>query len=162
MGTIWNNPDGLRVHFGTRRTGEEAGFGAVATETGFEKVLVFDLRGSDFSGTTYIGPTGAVKAGIIVRNVTVEVFEVFNLGGTSPVINVGVQGSEGTNRFAQISESQAETVGTYSITPAGTLAAGTPLAADQTINVTLGGTSPTITSAGRLRVIVNYTNATPV
>ena len=162
MGTLWNNSDGLRVHFGTRRTGEEAGFAAVANEFGFEKVLVFDLRGADFTAGTYTGPTGSVLAGIVVRDVTVEVTEAFNLGGTSPVINVGVSGSEGTNRFAQISEAQAEAVGTYAITAAGTLAPNTPLAANQTINVTLGGTSPTITSAGRLRVIVNYTDATPV
>lgn len=159
---IFNNADGLRVHYGRRLTGEEANFGGVATETGFEKVLVVDLRGSDFAAGVYVGPTVGLKAGATVRNVTVETVEVFNLGGTTPVINVGVSGSEGTNRVAQISEAQAEALGTYAITPAGTLAANTPLAADSTLSVALGGGTPTVTAAGRLRVVVNYTDASPV
>jgi hypothetical protein len=85
-------------------------------------------------------------------NAVVEVQEAFNLGGTTPVINIGVSGSEGTNRVAQISKAQAEAVGTYSIAPAGTLAVNTPLAAPATIGVALGGTSPTSTSAGRVKV----------
>lgn len=159
---IYTNADGLRTHYGRRLTGEEANFGFTATDAGQDRVLEVHLRGSDFSGTTYLGTTLAIKAGLVVREVTVEVLEAFALGGTTPVINVGVSGSEGTNRVAQISEAQAEAVGTYAITPAGTLAANTPLAADSTLNIALGGTSPTITSAGRLRVVVRVTDITPV
>lgn len=161
MGTLWSNSDGLRVHFGTRRTNEEAGFAVTGNEASFEKTIVFDLRGSDFTAGVYTGPTLAVKAGLTVRDVTVETTEAFVLGGTTPAFNIGVSGTEATNRFATISEAQAEAVGTYAITAAGTLAPNTPLAADSTINVTLSGTSPTITSAGRLRVVVNVTDLTP-
>lgn len=161
MGTIWNNGDGLRVHFGTRRSGEEGNFGDAAAPSGYEKELVVDLAGGDFTSNVYQGTTFALRAGATVRSVTVEVFEAFNLGGTTPVINIGVSGAEGTNRVAQISEAQAEAVGTYAITPAGTLAANTPLAANSTLNIALGGTSPTATSAGRLRCMVNYTDLSP-
>lgn len=159
---IYSNADGLRTHYGRRLTGEEANFGVYAGDAGADKYMEIHLRGSDFTSGTYTGPTAAVKAGFTVREVIVETLEAFNLGGTSPVLNVGVSGSEGTNRIAQISEAQAEALGTYAITPAGTLAANTPLAADQTLNVTLAGTTPTITSAGRLRVVVRYTDISPV
>lgn len=110
-----------------------------------------------FSGDTYLSVTGALPAGAMVTgNSMVEVVEVFALGGTTPVINVGVSGSEGTNRLAQISEAQAEAVGTYSIATAGTLAVNVPLAAAVVIKVALGGTTPTITSAGRAKLITPY------
>lgn len=109
------------------------------------------------SGDTYLTVTGTLPAGAtIVGQALVEVAEVFALGGTTPVINIGVSGSEGTNRIAQVSEAQAEAVGTYSIASAGTLAVNTPLAAAATIKVALGGTSPTITSAGRMKVVIRY------
>lgn len=110
-----------------------------------------------FGGDNYTLVTGTLPAGaVVVGNAVVEVAEVFALGGTTPVINIGVSGSEGTNRLAQVSEAQAEAVGTYSIASAGTLAANTPLAAQVTIKVALGGTSPTITSAGRMKLVIPY------
>jgi hypothetical protein len=158
---VTNNADGFRVQYGRRLTNDEANFG-FNREIGPDKYMVAELRGSDFTSGTYTGPTIVVKAGATVREVTAEVLEVFVLGGTTPVINIGVSGTEGTNRFAQLSQAQAQALGTYAITPAGTLAANTPLAADSTINVALGGTSPTVTTAGRVRVYVRYTDATPV
>ena len=119
---------------------------------GSEKQLVMFL-----SGTNYSVQRGSLPAGaVVVGNAVVEVAEAFNLGGTSPVINIGVLSSEGTNRVAQISEAQAEAAGTYSIASAGTLAVNTPLAAAVTIAVALGGTSPTATSAGALKVTIPY------
>lgn len=110
-----------------------------------------------FSGDTYTTVTGTLPAGaVVVGNAVVEVVEAFNLGGTTPVINVGVSTTEGTNRLAQLSEAQAEAVGTYSLVPAGTLAANTPLAAAVTIKVALGGTTPTATTAGKAKLIVPY------
>lgn len=110
-----------------------------------------------FDGANYTLVTGTLPAGaVITENAIVEVAEAFNLGGTTPVINIGVSGTEGTNRLAQVSEAQAEAVGTYSIAPAGTLAKDTPLAAAATIKVALGGTSPTITSAGKMKVTIRY------
>lgn len=109
------------------------------------------------SGDTYLTVTGALPAGAMVTgNAMVEVTEAFVLGGTTPVINIGVQGTEGTNRLAQVSEAQAEAVGTYSIAPAGTLAVNAVLAADAVIKVALGGTTPTSTTAGKMKVVVPY------
>lgn len=110
-----------------------------------------------FSGDTYSTASATLPAGaVVVGNTVVEVEEAFALGGTTPVINVGVTSTEGTNRLAQVSEAQAEAVGTYSIATAGTLAVNTPLAAAVTISVALGGTSPTITDAGKLKLVVPY------
>lgn len=108
-------------------------------------------------GDNYLTVTGTLPAGAMVTgHALVEVVEVFNLGGTTPVINIGVSGSEGTNRVAQVSEAQAEAVGTYAIASAGTLAEDAVLAAAATIKVALGGTSPTITTAGRMKVVIPY------
>ena len=110
-----------------------------------------------FSGDTYLSLQDLIPVGaMITGNAIVEIEEAFVLGGTTPVINVGVSGSEGTNRLAQLSEAQAEAVGTYSVASAGTLALNTPLAANATIKVALGGTSPTITSAGKAKLVIPY------
>lgn len=165
MGTIWNNPDGLRVQFGRRFAGEEANFGTNG-DVGAYKEIVIDLRATDFTaGTaTYNGPTMTLPAGATVRESLTEVFDAFTLGGTTPVINVGVSTTEGTNRLVQISQAQAQAAGVYNTaaTAAGTLAVGTPLATQSTINIALGGTSPVVTgSTGRLRVTVRYQDLTP-
>lgn len=111
------------------------------------------IRGENFSSgsfdTQYTLPAGAV-----VREVVAEVTEAFALGGTTPTINVGTNGSEGTNYGIELSEANAEATGTYDGTPAGTWAA--PLAADTVIGVALGGTTPTVTSAGEAKVIIRY------
>ena len=157
MGTIFSNADGLRTHYGTRVADEEAGFAETGAVGSFKEVA-FTLLGSDFSGGVYTGFTNlTLPAGAAIHgNAQVEVVEAFVLGGTTPAFNIGVSTSEATNRLCTISEAQAEAVASYSIASAGTLAANTPLTAAATINVTLSGTSPTITPAGRLLVRVTY------
>ncbi len=157
MGTIYSNPDGLRVHFGTRAADEEAGFAETGAVGSFKEVA-FTLLATDFVAGVYTGNTNlTLPAGAAVHgNAQVEVVEAFVLGGTTPAFNIGVTSSEATNRFCTISEAQAEAVGSYSIASAGTLANNTPLAAAATINVTLSGTSPTITTAGKLVLRVTY------
>lgn len=142
--------NGVSNYFGPRHRHE--GVVGVMPSTGADRELVLLIGGDTYTSVTGTLPAGAVITG----NAVVEVSEVFALGGTTPVINIGVQGSEGTNRIAQVSEAQAEAVGTYSIASAGTLAANTPLAAAVTLKVALGGTTPTITSAGRMKVVVTY------
>jgi hypothetical protein len=157
MGTIFNNADGLRTHYGTRVADEDAGFAETGAVGSF-KEIAFTLLGTDFVSGTYAGnanltlPIGAAIHG----TAQVEVVEAFVLGGTTPAFNIGVSTSEATNRLCTISEAQAEAVASYSIASAGTLAANTPLTAAAVLNVTLSGTSPTITSAGRLVVRVTY------
>lgn len=160
MGTVVTNADGLRVHYGTRRAGDEANFGTNG-DVGPTKALVVDLKGSDFTAGVYTGPTIPIKAGFTWRSGLAEVFEVFALGGTTPTLNVGISTTEATNRAAQLSEAQAEAVGVYNMAGAGTLAANTPLAADSTLSIALGGTTPTITSAGRVRITINFDDLTP-
>lgn len=160
MGTIYTNADGLRVHFGTRRSGDEANFGTYG-DVGTQKELVFEVKGTDFASNVYTGPTITLKAGFVWRSGVAEVLEAFALGGTTPTLNVGVSGSEATNRAAQLSEAQAEAAGVYNMAGAGTLAANTPLAADATLSIALGGTSPTVTTAGKVRITVKYDDLTP-
>lgn len=154
MGTIWSNADSLRVHLGTRLADEEAGFAETGAVGSFKEVA-FTLLGAEFASNVYTGnlnltlPAGAAIHG----NCQVEITEAFTLGGTSPVINIGVVSTEGTNRIVQVS---TVTVGSQSIASAGTLAANTPLTAAANIGVALGGTSPTITAAGRMVVRVTY------
>jgi hypothetical protein len=153
MGTIFTNADSLRTHYGTRVADEDAGFAETGT-VGTFKEYAFTLLGSDFVSGSYVGNLNlTLPIGCALHGQThVEVVEAFVLGGTTPAFNIGVTSSEATNRIVTISEAQAEAVGGYSIAPAGDLAANAVLTAAKTISVTLSGTSPTITSAGRLLV----------
>ncbi len=142
--------NGVRNFYGPR-TRADGSVGTMSTVNAERQLVIV------FSGDSYLNVTGKLpKGATTVGNALVEVNEVFDLGGTSPVINIGVVGAEGTNRVAQISEAQAEALGTYSIAPAGTLALNTPLAADATIGIALGGTTPTITKGGYIKVIIPY------
>ena len=107
------------------------------------------VTGSDYSSVSFTLPKGA-----IVKDSYVEVVEAFALGGTTPTIAVGVSGSAPTNSIVDVTEANAEAIGTYAGVPAGTITS--PLAADTTIVVELGGTSPTITSAGKMYVHFRY------
>ena len=140
--------NGVRQFYGPRTRGE-AKFGSVRT-SGVNKELVIEFDGANYSNVTGVLPAGAVVRGKAV----VEVREAFALGGTTPTILIGV---DSTDRLASVSEAQAEAVGVYAIAPAGVFAVDTPLTADKTIVVSLGGTSPTITNAGLLKLTIPYT-----
>lgn len=110
-----------------------------------------------FDGANYTNVTATLPAGAtLMENALVEVAEAFVLGGTTPVINIGKSGNEGTDRLAQVSQAQAQAVGWYSIATAGILAKDTPVSTAVTIKVALGGTSPTITNAGKMKVTIPY------
>lgn len=120
---------------------------------GAVRELVFSFRGEDFSGTDYVGGTHSLPAGSVVLDAIAEVTEAFVLGGTTPTISIGTDGSAATNGV-ELSEAQAEAAGTYSLTAGGTWA--NPLAAATTVDVELGGTSPTVTSAGACKFVIRY------
>jgi hypothetical protein len=143
--------NGVTNYFGPRSRGDTQA-GQIGT-AGAEKQLVIFFTGENFASVRATLPAGAVIHG----NTTVEVTEVFTLGGTTPVWNIGLSTTEGTNRVAQISEAQAEALGTYSIAPAGSLAVNTPLAAAADIRVALGGTTPTTGLGGLCKLVVKYT-----
>jgi hypothetical protein len=128
-------------------------FGVLKTE-GSIKELVVNFTGANYQQVAFTLPAGAR----IVAAPMVEIVEAFVLGGTTPTINIGVNLSHGTNYFCEISEAQAEAIGTYlSAAPAGTLAtSAAPLAAAANIVVALDGTTPTITAAGAAKVVVQY------
>lgn len=128
-------------------------FGMLKTE-GSIKELVVSFTGANYSQVAFTLPAGAR----IIAAPIVEILEAFNLGGTTPTINIGVSGSHGTNYFCEISEAQAEAIGTYqSAAPLGTLATtAAPLAAAANIVVALDGGTPTATAAGAAKVVVQY------
>lgn len=162
MGTIYNSPDGLRTQYGTRKSGDEANFGSNG-DVGAYKELVVHIRGSDFTANVYTGTTFILPAGATVRESLAEVIEAFVMTGTTPTINAGVLTTESTNRLVQLSQGQAQAIGVYNTaaTSAGTLAVGTPLATQSTLSIALGGTTPTVTTAGVVRITVRYQDLTP-
>lgn len=122
---------------------------------GAVRELVIDFTGSTVSKAAYplLAPT--IPAGSIIEDVYLEVLEAFVLGGTTPAIEIGTEGSEVTNGFT-ITEAQAEATGIKDLTSAlsGTWAAG--LAANTVIGIALTGTTPTVTSAGKARAVIRY------
>ena len=142
--------NGVSNFFGPRDRFEGEN-GKYKTEgTGEELVIYFS--GDSYSTVSFVLPAGTVITG----NAMVEVTQVAALTGTSPVINIGKATAEGTDRLAQISEAQAEALGTYSIASAGALAVNTPLTADTTIKIALGGTGGPTWAGGRFKVVVPY------
>lgn len=143
------NSAGLGVYnvYGPRKTDE--GRAGKINKNGVEHELQLDFRGDSYSTLTATLPAGA-----LVTEAYAKVDEAFVLGGTTPTINVGTSGSAATNGVP-LSEANAEAVGQYTLTPGGTW--GARLAAATTVAVELGGTSPTITSAGECKVIIRYT-----
>lgn len=142
--------NGVRNFYGPR-TRFEGVQGAMHTQDDERTLVVF------FDGTSYTQVTGQLPAGaVITENAIFEVTEAFVLGGTTPTLSVGVSTTESTNRLGQLSEAQAEAIGTYSVAPAGTLAINTPLTAAVTLKVALGGGTPTITSAGKAKMTIRY------
>ena len=139
-------------HYGPRSTGKTAG----ATDTsGFENELSLDIDGTMVGNAAFALVVPKLPAGSNITKAYLEVEEAFVLGGTTPAIEVGTEGSEATNGVT-VTEAQAEAVGYYDVTAAlaGTWAA--PLAAETTVGIALSGTSPTVTSAGKMRLVISY------
>ena len=139
-------------HYAARDTGKSQG---VARTAGFENELVMHIDGDMVGNAAFPLIAPDLPAGAVIEKVTMQVTEAFVLGGTSPVIEVGTEGTEATNGFT-ITEAQAEAVATYDLTSALSGTWASPLAASTTVGIALGGTSPTVTSAGKLKVIVTY------
>lgn len=144
-------------HYGPRSTGKTAG---VSDTSGFINELAVDLDGAMVSAAGFALVAPIIPAGSRILEAYLDVSEVFVLGGTSPVIEVGTEGSEATNGVS-ITEAQAEAVGVYDITSAlaGTWDGTVGLAAATTVGIAMSGTSPTSTSAGKARLVVKYLKA---
>lgn len=150
---------GLNVlnHFGQRDTGRAAG--VIKTE-GVKNQLVLDLDAAQISDGLFI-ENFILPKGANVQAAYFEVSEAFVLGGTTPTLLVGTDGGEVTNGLV-VSEAQAEAVGSGLASLAGTWADDSGFAADTTVGVALGGATPTITTAGRIKVIVEYIYSTDI
>lgn len=142
-------------HFGPRDTGETVG---VFKTEGGENQLTLNITGEMLNrgGVDEILVPPTLKGGFVISDVYARVTEAFVLGGTTPTIAVGTQGSEATNGFT-LTEAQAEAVGMYNLTSAlvGTWAA--PINVDTVVGIALGGTSPTVAAGGSVDIIVKYT-----
>lgn len=149
----YENSAGLGVsnYYGARDTGKTRGI--IKTEGSIVELSVM-IEAADIGSALYQAPK--IPAGALIVGAYAKVSEAFALGGTTPTIDIGTEGSETTNNVA-LSEAQAEAVGTYDIfsSAAGTWAAS--LAAETTVGVALGGTTPTVGAAGKVEVIIQYT-----
>lgn len=147
---------GVRSRFGPVDIPD--GSSGVVRTGGARNELVFEFSGADINNDDF--QLAIIPAGSLVTAVHVEVIEVFALGGTTPTIDIGTDGSEGTNGV-DMSEAEAEALGTIMLADSATAAAGTwaaSLAADTTVSVALGGTTPTVTDAGHAKVVIEYIN----
>lgn len=143
-----SNGLGVRSSYGPRTTAESRV--GVLPSAGMVKEIQVDIRGSEYDDVQVTLPRGS-----FVIETIAHVQEAFDLGGTSPTIILGST-TPATNFAIVISEAQAEAAGTIvTDAPGGTVAAQ-PTAADITLTVTLGGTTPTITDAGKARITVRY------
>lgn len=144
-------------HYGPRDTGKTVG----AEKTfGAKREAVMDIDGDMLAAGEFSLLAPVLPAGSRILNAYVEVEEAFALGGTSPTILVGTDGSEATNGVV-VTQAQAEAVGVYDVSSAlaGTWDSATGLAASTTVGLAMGGTSPTSTSAGKARLVVEYYKA---
>ena len=124
---------------------------------GAVKQLVIEVTGKNINDDILgaVNASFSLPKGALPLRAIFAVEEAFVLTGTLPTIAIGTDGSEETNGV-ELAEADAEAVGTYVVTSfAGTFAA--ELAAATVMSVALGGTaSPTVTSAGKLRMILEY------
>ena len=143
---------GVKNFYGARGL-DEGVIGGIPTY-GSTNELTFDISGKSINDNVDFLKS-LLPAGALVTHAVAEVKEVFVVTGTTPTLHIGTDGSEETNGIA-LSEAQLETLGTYELTTFdGTWAAG--LAVETVVGLALGGTTPAVTDAGRVRMTVSYT-----
>ena len=113
---------------------------------------VHELR-TAFHGSDYDQVTATLPDNATVIDCYVRVKEAFALTGTSPTLAVGTSGSAATNGV-KLTKAQAEAVGTYELTPAGSWA--NPLPTKVYVAVELGGTSPVLGEGGEAEFVIRY------
>lgn len=139
------------------RTALEGLAGHVKTE-GAKKQMVIEFAGTNINDGV-MDSVVTLPANALVVAAYADVEEAVTMTGTTPTILIGTNGSEVTNGLV-ISEAQAEAASVYDVTGTltGTWAAG--LTSDTAVSVTLGGTTPTITNDGRIKVVIEYVSVT--
>ena len=147
---------GSRNFYGPRgaREGIEGG---IKTE-GSVQELSLKISGKNINDDVFSTSLAKLPAGCRVLRAIVRVDEAFTLGGTTPTINIGTDGSEATNGVS-VSEALGEAEGTYTDADAGVTINGTwaaTLAADTSVSVALGGGTPTVGDDGYAVVTIQY------
>lgn len=156
VGSGGNVTSNVHNYYGDRDSGQTVGLNNTGGSQELE--LTFNITGQMINrgGTDEILVPPTLKAGFKVEAVYARVTEVFVVGGTTPTLEIGTQGSEATNGF-NLSEAQLEALGTYDLTSTlgGTWAA--PINADTIVGMAPGGTLPTFTDVGKVDIIVKLT-----
>jgi hypothetical protein len=141
----------VKNHYGARETGGATG---VLRTAGNKTELAIELTGTLVDDGVFIEDY-VIPAGSLILAAYIEVDEAFVLGGTTPTILVGTDGSEVTNGLV-VSEAIAEATGAADLTATLTGTWAAKLAAATTVGVALGGTTPTVTSAGTAKLVIEY------
>lgn len=155
--TFKNNAGiGVSQNYGARATGNSVGL-----ENGYNSTFLLSVTLTGQSLNDGFVPPVVVPKGAKFKSATLRVDEAFALGGTSPTVRIGANGSIGTNGIV-LTKAEMENVGTKTpaSTGAGTWAfsstTGTTAAAK--VAVDMGGTSPTSTTAGKAVLVLEYFN----
>lgn len=156
----FENSAGISVSnfYGARSTGNSVG---VETSDSSQHRLSVSITGEMLNGTflpPVVVPKGARFVGALLR-----VDEAFNLGGTTPTVQIGAAGSVATNGIV-LTKAEMENVGTKvpASTGAGTwsFSSATGTAADAKVAFAMGGGTPTATNAGKATLILTFINKT--
>ena len=151
-----NSGLGSRNFYGPR-SAKEGIEGGIKTE-GSVQELSLKFTGANINDDVFSTNLVQLPAGARILDAVVRIDEVFVLGGTSPVINIGTDGSESTNGIS-IDETRGEASATYVDADTGIAINGTwaaTLAADTEVSVALSGTTPTVGAGGSAIVTIRY------
>lgn len=147
---------GVFQNYGARATGNAAG---LEKGEGSTFLLSISLTGTMLNDG-FIPPV-VVPKGAQFKSAQLRVDEAFVLGGTTPTVRIGANGTVATNGIV-LTEAELENVGTKvpASTGAGTWAfnstTGTTAAAKVAFD--MGGTTPTSTGAGKATLVLEYFN----
>lgn len=143
----------VKTQYGPRIV--EKGAGTIGTKgRSYEVSIDIDPDVLNNGGPLLVDVT--IPASSTIEDVYYSATEAFALGGTTPTILVGTDTSEVTNGFV-VTEAQAEATAPLDLTSTLTGTWAAPLVADTVIGVTLGGTTPTVGTAGKAKVVIRYT-----
>lgn len=157
-GTIWTNPDGLRVRFGT----DEATSALVGSpaQSGSYKEVIADFTYADlpaFGTETFLGgvPRVALPAGVLLREVLLIPTAAWASSG-SATLTLGLSKQDGTTIDADgidatIAKTAIDAIG-ETVTCDGALI-NTVLAYDSYLSVTVGTAD---FNAGAMKMVIKY------
>jgi hypothetical protein len=154
VGAGGNVVEVVHNQFGPRDTGGTVG---VLKVEGMEEELVIDFTG-EFFNEDFIGNREYIlPAGTVIKNVYMDVEEVFVTGGTFTALDIGTVGSEATNGFS-VTSGQLEAAASVNLTSAlsGTWDSEAPLAANTPIGFVLTGSGASLTNAGKARITIQF------